>query len=42
MGFPLGVAGEERNYTIVRQGGIARIRDWLGGNSRTILIDGTV
>ena len=42
LGFPLGLAGEKRNYTIVRQGGIARIRDWLGGNSRTILIDATV
>ena len=35
LGFPLGEAGEERNYAIVRQGIIARIRDWLGGNSRT-------
>ena len=42
LGFPLGLAGEKRNYTIVRQGCIARIRDWLGGNSRTILIDATV
>ena len=42
LGFPLGLAGKKRNYTIVRQGCIARIRDWLGGNSRTILIDATV
>ena len=42
LGFPLGMAGETRNYTIVRQGGIARIRDWLGGTSRTILIDASV
>ena len=42
LGFPLGLAGEERNYTIVRQGVIARIRDWLGGKSRTILIDATI
>ena len=42
LGFPLGLAGEKRNYTIVRQGVIARIRDWLGGNSRTILIDANI
>ena len=42
LGFPLGLAGGKRNYTIVRQGCIARIRDWLGGKSRTILIDATV
>ncbi len=42
LGFPLGQAGEERNYAIVRQGCIARVRDWLSGNSRTILIDAAV
>lgn len=42
LGFPLGQAGEDRNYVIVRYGVIARIRDWLGGNSRTILIDASV
>ncbi len=42
LGFPLGEAGEERNYVIVRQGIIARIRDWLGGNSRIILVDASV
>ena len=42
LGFPMGLAGEKRNYAIVRQGVIARIRDWLGGHSPTILIDATV
>jgi len=42
LGFPLGVVGKERNYTIVRQGTIARIQDWLEGNSREILIDALV
>lgn len=42
LGFPLGEAGEERNYVIVRQGIIARIRDWLGGKSRIILVDASV
>ena len=42
LGFPLGVVGKERNYTIVRQGTIARVRDWLEGNSREILIDALV
>ena len=42
LGFPLGEAGEDRNYVIVRQGIVARIRDWLGGSSRIILIDASV
>ena len=42
LGFPLGLAGEERNYAIVRQGIIARSRDWLNGVSDTILIDAFV
>ena len=42
LGFPLGLSGEECNYTIVRQGNIARIRDWLYGNSQTFLIDASV
>ena len=42
LGFPLGEAGEERNYVIVRQGIIARIQNWLKGNARTFLIDSSI
>lgn len=42
LGFPMGLAGEQRNYTIVRQGVIARIRDYLEGHTNTILIDGAI
>lgn len=42
LGFPLGMAGRQRKHPIVRQGIVARIRDWLEGTSRTILIDASV
>ncbi len=42
LGFPLGLSGGEYNYTIVRQGNIARIRDWVNGSSNTFLIDASV
>ena len=42
LGFPLGEAGDERNYAIVRQGIIARVQDWLVGNARTFLIDSSI
>ena len=42
LGFPLGVIGDDRNYTIVRQGTIARIQDFLCDKSRTLLIDASV
>ena len=42
LGFPLGEAGKERNYTVVRQGIIARIQDWLNGNAQTLLIDASI
>lgn len=42
LGFPLGEAGEERNYVIVRQGIIARIQNWLKGNAQTFLIDSSI
>ncbi len=42
LGFPLGQAGDERNYAIVRQGIIARAQDWLKGDSRTFLIDASI
>ena len=42
LGFPLGEAGDERNYTIVRHGIIARAQHWLRGDSRTFLIDASI
>ena len=42
LGFPMGMAGEERNAPIVRQGCIARIRDWQNGKSNTVLVDAFV
>ena len=42
LGFPMGLAGEQRNYTIVRQGIIARIRDYLEGHTEEILIDASI
>lgn len=42
LGFPLGEAGEERNYPIVRYGILARVQDWLKGSARTFLIDASI
>ena len=42
LGFPLGEAGDERNYTIVRQGIIARAQDWLNGDGQSFLIDASI
>ena len=42
LGFPLGIAGDERNYVIVRQGVVARIGDWYDGRSARFLIDALV
>ena len=42
LGFPLGLAGEERNYVIARQGIIARVQHWLKGHSRTFMIDAAI
>lgn len=39
LGFPLGEAGTEQNYPIVRHGILARVKDWLKGNAHTFLID---
>ncbi|MDE2851494.1 MAG: serine protease [Acidobacteriota bacterium] len=39
LGFPLGLAGERRHYTIVRNGSVARIRDWFNGDDERFLID---
>lgn len=42
LGFPLQLAGRERNYVIVRQGIIARIQDWFRAQEQTFLIDASV
>ena len=42
LGFPLGLAGDERNDVIVRQGVVARIGDWYDGRSDSFLIDASV
>lgn len=42
LGFPLGQVGKERNYVIVRQGAIARVRDALAGSSQEFLLDASI
>lgn len=42
LGFPLELVGGARNYVVVRQGNIARIRDALDGVSDDFLIDAAV
>ncbi len=42
LGFPLELAGEDRNYVIARQGILARMQDWLRGDEDTFLIDASV
>ena len=42
LGFPMGMAGEDKNYPIVRQGVIARIRDWFDGNNRSFMVDASI
>ena len=42
LGFPLGEAGDDRNYVIVRQGIIARIQHCLKGSGQTFLIDSSI
>lgn len=39
LGFPLGMAGVTQNYVILRQGTIARIRDWYRDDAKSFLID---
>lgn len=39
LGFPMNLAGEERNYVIVRQGAVARISEMLDHASPTFMID---
>ena len=42
LGFPMNLAGVQRNYVIVRQGVIARISEMLDRASRTFLVDAFV
>ncbi len=42
LGFPMGLAGEQRNYVIVRSGSIARIGDLLDSVVPDLLIDSHV
>ena len=42
LGFPLELAGKERNYVIARQGILARVQDWLRGDEDTFLIDASI
>ena len=42
LGFPMNLAGIQRNYVIVRQGCIARISDMLDGASPAYLLDAFV
>jgi S1-C subfamily serine protease len=39
LGFPLGLVGKGKNFVIVRQGAIARIRDCLEAHQKNFLID---
>ena len=42
LGFPLGLAGRDRNYPIARQGIVARIQDLYDGRSDDFLIDASI
>lgn len=42
LGFPMGIVGGDRSYVIVRQGALARVRDWLAGTSKEFLVDATI
>ena len=42
LGFPLELAGKERNYVIARQRILARDQDWLRGDEDTFLIDASI
>lgn len=42
LGFPMGIAGRERNYAIVRGGIIARLDDEIINSEHNFLIDSTV
>lgn len=42
LGFPMGIAGEEKNYVVVRGGAIARLDDEIVSKEFRYLIDSTV
>ena len=42
LGYPMGNVGNERNYVVVRQGCLARIRESRAGAAKQFLIDATV
>lgn len=42
LGYPMGLAGKEQNYVIVRHGIVARIRDLYDSNSKFFLIDSSI
>jgi S1-C subfamily serine protease len=42
LGFPMNLAGEQKNYVIARQGAIARISEMFEGASPTFLVDSFV
>lgn len=42
LGFPMNLAGRERNYVILRQGAIARISEYQEGRSSSFLLDAFV
>ncbi|MCX6636199.1 MAG: serine protease, partial [Acidobacteria bacterium] len=39
LGFPMGLAGEDRNFVVVRQGAIARMSDALAHRGTELLLD---
>lgn len=39
LGFPMGLAGDEQNFVIVRKGIFARVQDWLQERADDFLID---
>lgn len=39
LGFPMGLVGGTRNFVVVRQATVARIRDAIAGHSPEILLD---
>jgi hypothetical protein len=42
LGFPMNLAGAQRNYVIVREGIVARMTEMLEGDSNTFMIDSFV
>ena len=42
LGYPMGIVGVNRQYVILRNGCLARVRDMLEGNSSDFIIDAMV